>query len=195
MLLLKECNWCQCPLYRVGRFLDFFDNWWFRVFEKQSESDNYRFWVVDKKIRIRERCVLVVSKASKNGERFTKNNCKIAGDFLGFRWLFQEYWGPWLISELGIWLFDEHDYMSKLEIWLFRPVTINPKNRPATQKGFGSDSDNRPTLIHYTSKFLPKYRFMAHWKNLVWKKFHSLQHSRVWTRIRLQIENPRASKS
>lgn len=114
----------------MGRFLDFFDNWWFRVFEKQSESDNYRFWVVDKKIRIRERCVLVVSKASKNGERFTKNNCKIAGDFLGFRWLFQEYWGPWLISELGIWLFDEHDYMSKLEIWLFRPVTINPKNCP-----------------------------------------------------------------
>jgi len=122
--------------------------------------------------------------------RFTKNNCKIAGDFLGFRWLFQETWGPWLISELGIWLFDEHDYMSKLEIWLFRPVTVNPKNRPATQKGFGSASDNRPRLVHYTSKsiFLPKYRFIAHCKNLVWKKFHSLQHSRVWTRIRLQIE-------
>jgi hypothetical protein len=120
--------------------------------------------------------------------RFTKYNCKIAGDFLGFRWLFQETWVPGLISELGIWLFDEHDYMWKLEIWLFRPVTINPKNRPATQKGFGSDSDNRPTLVHYTSKFLPKYRFMAHCKNLVWKKFHSLQHSRVWTRICLQIE-------
>jgi hypothetical protein len=120
--------------------------------------------------------------------RLTKNNCKIAGDFLGCRWRFQETWGPWLISELGIWLFEEHDYMSKLEIWGFRPVTINPKNRPATQKGFGSDSDNRPTLLHYTSKFLPKYRFMAHCKNLVWKKFHGLQHSRVWTRIRLQIE-------